>query len=1306
MISENSVHFTFDGGNTYDVVEPQTAAETQMNSSRSIHSEKEIESLKLKIAQLEAEALDKIKIFNEEKSTLESNVVRLRAQVERGEATRQNLEYELTLAKKNANQVKRLAAEKDGEVLNNMASLKEQLSENMSRFDQLEKELENCKKSRKNETIQWKKHLEVKDDELNKMAKKLEDFQKESLHLNKMLHQQQNALVDMQEKCSSLEAQRQSQSNTLRHQAKDIEFSVEREERLKTELEQARERIKSLEEHVEAERASHLETKFNSEVIQLRASELEADAEVKSTSLKEAMATIDNFSQQNKDFEERLKIEQESHADAVAKLTKLQEKYVVEKKKIKGDLEEKQNIIKELSQKLEVHQQDFDTLKRELTQAKRHQNEYDINYNECVSQLQSLLTTFGGSKSPGKKKLGRDKDDSTHLFHDIRQMLLDFQTSQTNAVNEAKQLKIKLENLTRENNGYQNLVWSRDQAVEDVKQAAKKMKEELYESRLQLTEKQKDCSKLEIQIQEMKKASDEEREKSFRHNQEVSKLQSKYANENMTRLSFLHTIYQCLVAGQTHQPNLNGGSYQEFSWEDMMRLLSDQVSTHISELNRNKEKVKYLEEALDKKDTHIKTTQDEHEATIKKLSETLKEREMTWKTQSREMEVHYGKLITDLHNRVQKTQGVADESWQNVQQLNAMREELEVQNKTLKNSRKKYIKEKTALLASCTLLAGTLWPLCKRMENLITQKRSLTDVNLRLSKLHKHTIFLCDTLNSELSDNASSVLTNSSLLLKFRVGVIVILALHRFINITRRQKTCFTVAVGIQTSLVALFREPKTVGADFLGISKNNHVPLARGMEMSSTWVNDDQLLSNVVTSMNDLCEMIMRRADKDPSYSWNPEFNEGIRRIAKHCYQNLLWQLWAIFDDDSKHLPDESRHHSSTCLTVLLGNGLQRCLRRTGKSKHSRYHNPEEVVKTLQGFVLSLTQRLHKLEVERRDLRMKTSDIKSENEALRTSVEKRQHENEKALGDVEDLRHKLTSAVPRGEFDKLYAELTNALEREKRAQDILNEQSEQLKIMEQKLNTVHNNSEETAITLAQAVKNLSEARMEIKRKEQSVRMITKDSRLAESEKRLLQEKLNDAEKATNAAAREKETALRYLKNVQKRLDENKTAIKQTRDGFYDLSKFLLGDTKLTTEGCPLGSTLLACQSVVNGFLEVHQQTLIMVTRADAEKQAAQLKVENLERDVTSCQAHINTLKDELTAACQRHWSDDEDVHGISIARNEPMRSHDKKNGHNESRDQNESDSYNQDFRPLMRYDSFSQIKSPKKTSDKSSRSR
>ena len=64
-----------------------------------------------------------------------------------------------------------------------------------------------------------------------------------------------------------------------------------------------------------------------------------------------------------------------------------------------------------------------------------------------------------------------------------------------------------------------------------------------------------------------------------------------------------------------------------------------------------------------------------------------------------------------------------------------------------------------------------------------------------------------------------------------------------------------------------------------------------------------------------------------------------------------------------------------------------------------------------------------------------------------------------------------LTSTVPRTDFEKLYSELSNALEREKQAQDILNEQSEQLKEMERRLNTVNKNSEQTDITLAEAVK-------------------------------------------------------------------------------------------------------------------------------------------------------------------------------------------------------------------------------------------
>ena len=70
-------------------------------------------------------------------------------------------------------------------------------------------------------------------------------------------------------------------------------------------------------------------------------------------------------------FEERLKTEQESNVQVSSKLKQVQEKCTQEKKRMKEDQQEKQGIIKELSQQLEVHQQNFDILKRELNQVSR-----------------------------------------------------------------------------------------------------------------------------------------------------------------------------------------------------------------------------------------------------------------------------------------------------------------------------------------------------------------------------------------------------------------------------------------------------------------------------------------------------------------------------------------------------------------------------------------------------------------------------------------------------------------------------------------------------------------------------------------------------------------------------------------------------------------------------------------------------------------------------------------------------------------------------------------------------------------------
>ncbi|CAB3980592.1 Hypothetical predicted protein, partial [Paramuricea clavata] len=236
MASEHNSR-SYERSETNNIIEIHSSDETLSIHPSASQYEQEIESLKLKLSRLEEATAEKMKLYNEERSSLETNIVRLRAQVERGETTRQNLEYELTLAKKATNQVRRIAAEKEVETTNNVALLKDHLSETKIRLAGVEQELANTKNIRKNETGQWKKHLQTKDVELDKMAAKLEASQKESQRLNQILQEQQNSMVEMQERCSSLEAQRQSQNNTLRHQAKDLEFSVEREERLKKELE-------------------------------------------------------------------------------------------------------------------------------------------------------------------------------------------------------------------------------------------------------------------------------------------------------------------------------------------------------------------------------------------------------------------------------------------------------------------------------------------------------------------------------------------------------------------------------------------------------------------------------------------------------------------------------------------------------------------------------------------------------------------------------------------------------------------------------------------------------------------------------------------------------------------------------------------------------------------------------------------------------------------------------------------------------------------------------------------------------------
>ena len=57
-------------------------------------------------------------------------------------------------------------------------------------------------------------------------------------------------------------------------------------------------KIKALEENIEAERAAHLESKFNSEIIQLRIRDLEGALDMEKTNKTEMSASNQNLAKQ------------------------------------------------------------------------------------------------------------------------------------------------------------------------------------------------------------------------------------------------------------------------------------------------------------------------------------------------------------------------------------------------------------------------------------------------------------------------------------------------------------------------------------------------------------------------------------------------------------------------------------------------------------------------------------------------------------------------------------------------------------------------------------------------------------------------------------------------------------------------------------------------------------------------------------------------------------------------------------------------------------------------------------------------
>ncbi|XP_062305616.1 coiled-coil domain-containing protein 171-like [Osmerus eperlanus] len=288
------------------------------------------------------------------------------------------------------------------------------------------------------------------------------------------------------------------------------------------------------------------------------------------------------------------------------------------------------------------------------------------------------------------------------------------------------------------------------------------------------------------------------------------------------------------------------------------------------------------------------------------------------------------------------------------------------------------------------------------------------------------------------------------------------------------------------------------------------------------------------------------------------PDVLSAARSSMSRLLHLLLHQ-----SDASSSLPSCGGDKCS--LASRLGRGLVQL--------NTREHSSQSLVATLQQHFLVFTQRLHSAEVERRGLRLEVACLRQAGQSSAPCCQ-----------DPKDQG-------PAERFQRVCVELRKALDREHTAQKLLQEQSQ----------------------------SLAEAKREVRRKEQSLRILGKHLSALQQERRSLED-------ALHSAARSQDSLVSYMRTAESSYREARDSILQSQGSLVSKDRpLLLPRMHLEPAGTDRimgGQHVVACQSLLATFSELWQ--------------AACSRIGALEQEVSAQKQHVSALRAELKDACLR----------------------------------------------------------------------
>ncbi|KAM5260489.1 coiled-coil domain-containing protein 171 isoform 8-T10 [Hipposideros larvatus] len=1106
--------------------------------------------LRKKLHRAKKEKLEITTKHNAELASYESQIAKLRSEVEKGEALRQSLEYDLAVARKEAGLGRRAAEERLAEAHRIQEKLCAQNTELQGRANEIENAfqtsqqnwkdecrrfecdleerdniIQNCnreydllmkEKSRLEKTLQeaLEKHQQEKNEmeshiretALEEFRLQAEQWEAERRELQFIVQEQDSAVQNMHKKVEKLEAEHMECSDLLRRQTSELEFSTQREEHLRKEFEATTLRVRKLEENIEAERAAHLESKFNSEIIQLRIRDLEGALQVEKASQAEAVADLEVIKNEFKEVESAYEREKHNAQESFAKLNLLEREYFSKNKKLNEEIEEQKKVIIDLSKRLQYNEKSCSELQEELVMAKKHQAFLVETCENNVKELESILDSFTVS--------GQWTSGYTFILY--------FSLGIHKDKNKPPSFSVVLEILRHTLTDYQNKL--ENASNEDLQDKLADVSKELSHLHTKCADREALISTLKVELQNVLHCWEKEKARAAQSECELQKLSQAFQRDTEEKLTFLHTLYQHLVAGCAliKQPE---GMLDKFSWPELCAVLQENVDALIADLNRANEKISHLEYICKNKSDTMRELQQTQEDTFNKVAEQIKAQEGCWHKQKKELELQYSELLLEVQKRAQKFQEIAEKNMEKLNRLEKSHEQLVLENSRIKNVLSQTQKEQTSLLAACALMAGALYPLYSRSCALSTQRDFLLEqVNtFELFKLEVRTLAQALSTVEEKKQEEAKMKKKpfKGLIRVFRKGVIAILAANRLKVLGQSCASLFTWMESFKEGIGMLVctGDPK----DKHKFPKHQKEQLRCLQALS--WLTSSDLLAAIITSMAELQEVITKT---DPN-----------SRICGHLLVGAAKNSFAkLMDKISLAMESLPLHSSSRSITYVEKDSLVQRLARglhkvnTLALKYGlRGHVPIlKSMASLQKQIFGFTQRLHAAEVERRSLRLEVTEFKRNANEMKKELDKAQ------CLQMQLNEFKQCKLITHEKFESACEELNNALLREQQAQMLLNEQAQQLQELNYRLELHSSEEADKNQTLGEAVKSLSEAKMELRRKDQSLRQLNRHLTQLEQDKRRLEENIHDAESALRMAAKDKECVANHMRTVENML--------------------------------------------------------------------------------------------------------------------------------------------------------------------------